>query len=391
MFSNSRSGTQTARRFLPGFGVSFLLTGLGFLVEGIPLVLAYLPFALALVLAPALTHPRLAVMVLMAGHFLWPALIAGWGLIQLGTPPLVMMAVGTGAVMLVSAGVAWLGMGLSALLLAALPFFPANPLLITGSILPGAGVWGLVALPVLVTVIEIQRSIWMRAVLLITLLILPGLVFPWDDLEEITRPDIPHFEEIDISGDVALTERRHWALIVEHVEDGDHLILGENIFAHDDHAAIFWWCRTVRGRNITAMIGVLGQTGLGEVWLFDAETCPEPVPIYRTRLGIPVVNGGWWPQEADFNLVPDTNSPASEPHWLICFEAFSLWRWVDLGLGNARQDEAQPVVILANDHWTAPIPTALLRRKVSRQFAALFGMEVFHADRGKTVLERLQK
>jgi len=356
------------------------------LVTDGPLAVACLPFALALVLAPALARPRLAVTALMAGHFLWPALIAGWGLIQLGAPVPAVMAVGIGAVVLVSAGVAWLGIGLSALVLAALPFFPANPLLVTGSLLPGAGLMGLVVLPFCVTLIEIQRGIAMRTVLLAALLLLPRLVLPGDDPPDIVATEAFAFEEIDISGDVALTELRHWAQIMALVEDGDHVILGENIFRHDDHAAIFWWCHTVRNRNLTAMIGVLGPTGLGEVWQFDSQACPDPGPVHRAALGIPMVNGGWWPQDTRVARAIGAAGLPVEPYWLLCFEAFSLWRWVDLGLEIGRLHEPRPVVILANDHWTTPFPTATLRRKVARQVAALFAVKVLHADRGGSVL-----
>ena len=196
----------------------------------------------------------------MAGHFLWPVLISGWGLIQLGIHPLAVVTGGTATLMLVSAGVAWLGIGLSALLLATLPFFPANPLLVTGSILSGAGLWGLIALPFCVTLIEIQRGIVTRAVVLAALLILPRPVLPWVDQPAQDKSRAATYEEINILGDVALTELRHWVRIMAHVEDGEHIILGENIFRHDDHGAIFWWCHMARERETTAMIGVLGTT-----------------------------------------------------------------------------------------------------------------------------------
>ena len=66
---------------------------------------------------------------------------------------------------------------------------------------------------------------------------------------------------------------------------------------------------------------------------------------------------------------------------MICYEAFSLWRWIDVG-----RSDVNHVAILANDHWTAPFATALLRRKVAAQFAALFRIHVHHADRGTSAL-----
>ena len=64
-----------------------------------------------------------------------------------------------------------------------------------------------------------------------------------------------------------------------------------------------------------------------------------------------------------------------------CFEALNLWGWIDV----ARSD-AGHVVILANDHWTAPFTTTLLRRKVAAQFAVLFHINVHHADSEKSAL-----
>ena len=265
----------------------------------------------------------------MAGHFLWPALIGGWGLIRLGIDPFAVIIGGTAAVVLVSTSVVWLGIGLSALVFAALPVFPANPLLVTGSILPGFGLRGLLLLLFWVMVIEVQKRILIRAALLIALLVGPHFVEPWLDPPQNVSVESASHEEIDISGDVALTERRHWEQIMARVEGGDTVILGENTFAHDDHAAIFWWCHRVRARDIAAQIGVLGPTGLGEVWRFDAAPCPQPGPVYRAELGIPLVNAGWWPQKPHPAWKANSDAPRSEPHWLICFDAFSLWRWMD--------------------------------------------------------------
>ena len=208
----------------------------------------------------------------------------------------------------------------------------------------------------------------------------------------------PAFEEIGIASasGAALTERGRWHQIVTQaglrIRAGDTLILGENIFDHEDHAAVHWWCRIVQAHNLTALIGVRAEDGLGEVWQFDRHTCPTPARLYRAEIGIPIVNAGWWPSRAAMPAdeaaggissaaaqSPNTHLPNTE--WLICFEAFSIWRWIDVGWSGAAH-----AVILAHDRWTAPIPTARLRRKVARQFAALYGMNVHHADAGATVL-----
>ena len=96
----------------------------------------------------------------------------------------------------------------------------------------------------------------------------------------------------------------------------------------------------------------------------------------------------WWRATAPVPVSGEL-AEAPAPHWLICFEAFSLRRWVDLGLEvNGTGAKARSVVILSNDRWTKPFPVPALRRKVSKQFERLLGVDVVHADTGQTVLVR---
>lgn len=353
------------------FATSATLTGAGFLVEPVPFALAWLPLAGVLLLG---TERRRAGSALIAGHFLWPALISGWGLVQLGYDPLAVTAAAACLVALFTALLLWLGLSAGSLLLAALPVFPANPLLVTGALLPGAGLWGLPALLLWVQLIASVPRLWLRASLLAALCLAPVL------LQDRAGP-LPEtaLREIDLSGIRALTERGHWAEALSRIEEGGTLILGENIIAQDDTAAVAWWCRAAKTRTITALIGVMGADGLGEVWGFEnTESCPAR--LYRASVGIPFINDdigtGYRPPRravASGGIRPDID-------WLICFEAFSLWRWISLGV----QNKNRPAVILANDRWTDPVPTARLRRKVARAFSALYGRTVLHADTGQT-------
>ncbi len=362
------------------FLLSCALTGAGFLVGHAPFAVAYIPFALAL-LIPARPEKHTIVTALMAGHFLWPALISGWGLARLEYNPVLIVFGATVAVLITSYSFARLGIAISTALLLALPAFPASPLLVTGALLPGAGVFGLATLLVWVALIEAQRGFVARCSLLMALLATaPGLDF-------VFGPSLPArgatviYDEIDISDVKALTQRGHWTRILDRAEAGDQIILGENMITHDDHAAIHWWCSEVQNRDVAVRMGVMTGTGLGAVWRFDRDTCPTPLPLYHAQIGIPMVNAGWWPAADNAPQQGRKGQAIPDPHWLICFEAFSLWRWI--GLGRSGADHG---VILANDRWTDPFATALLRRKVAARFAALLRIHIHHADSGVSAL-----
>ena len=360
--------------------LSCALTGAGFMIANVPIAVAYIPFAITLLIPPR-PGKRTTVMALMAGHFLWPTLISGWGLVRLDFNPVVILVGGVATILVVSYGFARLGLAISAALLLALPFFPANPLLVTGSLFPGAG---LAALPVIllwVKLIEIQRGFVTRCAFLLTLIAASPIITLWFEGTQPARPSSVVYDEIDISDARGLTERGYWTQIMNRTGGGDVLVLGENMITHDDHAGINWWCNEATTRNMIVIMGVMGATGIGEVWRFDHDTCPAPLPLYRAEIGIPMVNAGWWPATGDAPQHEDAEPAIQDTQWLICFEAFSLWRWIDV----ARSD-ADHGVILANDHWTAPFTTTLLRRKVAAQFAALFQIDVHHADNEKSAL-----
>ena len=350
------------------FAGSMALTGAGCLFDAAPFVIAYLPLAGVLLVG---TERRWEASALIAGHFLWPTLISGWGLVQLGYDPVAVIGGAACLIALVTALFLWLGLGPGSVLLAALPAFPANPLLVTGALLPGTGVWGGPVLLFWALLTGWAPRLWQRAGLLAAIALAPVVLHD----RAVTSPE-PMLQKIDLSGIRALTERGHWMDILSRVNEGDTLILGENILMADDSATIAWWCRAVETRNITALIGVMGTGGLGEVWMVESGMeCP--VPLYRAALGVPFVNAEIFAGYRATHLAVSPDVARPEIDWLICFEAFSLWRWISLGLNS---HSPRPVVILANDRWTDPIPTASLRRKVTGAFAALYGREVAHAD-----------
>ena len=360
--------------------LSCVLTGTGVLIADVPFAIAYVPFAIAL-LIPSHSGMRATVMALMAGHFLWPILISGWGLVRLDFNPFVIIVGAVTTILVVSYGFARLGVAIGAAVLLALPFFPANPLLVTGSLFPGAGLTALPVILLWVKLIELQRRFVTRCAFFLTLVAASPIITLWFGGTQPTRPSSVVYDEVDISDARGLTERGYWTQIMNRTGGGDVLVLGENMISLDDHASINWWCSEAIAHDMTVIMGVIGATGVGEVWRFDQDTCPAPLPLYRAKIGIPMVNAGWWPATGESPQHEDAEPAIPDTQWLICFEAFSLWRWIDV----ARSD-ADHVVILANDHWTAPFTTTLLRRKVAAQFAALFHIDVHHADSGKSAL-----
>jgi hypothetical protein len=118
---------------------------------------------------------------------------------------------------------------------------------------------------------------------------------------------------------------------------------------------------------------------VSEVHKITGADCGEPPPVYRAAVGIPGITGNWFPNMS--GAITD-NEPLARSQWLLCYEAFSLPRWILLGW-----DQPNFVFVLANDYWTEPVSVNFSRRKVSKQFARLFGVTPLFAENGKTVVE----
>ena len=355
------------------FAASAVLTAAGFFLSAVPFVVAYLPFGLAILIKD---HRSKAV--LASGHYIWAGAIAAWGLIQLDHSPLYVVPLA----FMFSCGLGWISaritVGLSAALMATIPFIPDNPLLVTGSILPEFGLAGLALLAIVLWYIERKPKFRVRAALFAGLII-PALAMSFISPTAPIHHDLS-LREVDISDLTSITRTGRWSDIGGRIKPGHTAILGENIFDYTDVAAISYWCRTARNKKATLFIGVRGARSIGEVWTFNATTCPAPGPIYHAQIGIPTVTGGWLPNagEGDSGIwgpSPDTSQ------WIACFEGFSLFRWIGVGLSGTDQ-----AIAISNDKWTEPFPVGALRRKVGAEFAKLLGINVFYAETGRSFL-----
>jgi hypothetical protein len=362
------------------FILSIGLTGLCFFIEQVPFAVAYIPLALAI------CHTNNTnTFLLICGHFTWVAVISGWGLHQLGYNPILTIPAVLMALALGSWAMTWLGIGLSSALLCFIPFFPANPLLVTGAVFPDFGIWGIAILLISTIAVELLQSSKARVGLLVAVLILGQTPFVLRSLnQEYSQAVSEHrkgsaltdtYSEIDISNHKAITRSGQWAQITKVVENRSTVILGENLFDHTDTGASTYWCRIAKEKAATLYIGVRGKNGVGEVWEFDGRNCAVPSVAYRAEVGIPQITGGWLPNRTE------AQSTFSAQQWLACFEGFSMYRWL-----RAYMTGAKSVVIVSNDRLTQPIATSVLRRKVSAKFAKLFNLAVAHADTGHNII-----
>ena len=412
------------------FTLSLSLTALGFFLEPIPFALAYIPLALAICNSTSLYR-----FWLVCGHFFWVATISAWGLYQLGYNP-VLTALAAASILGIGS---WLmsniGIGLSAALLCLIPFFPANPLLVTGAILPGYGEWGVGLLLVMIIGVETLSAPKARAAILTTVVFMGQMPFSAffgesDKTQDSTQKHrvllaapaqaIPiastKYTEIDTASISAVTRLGRWTQIANRIEPGAFIVFGENVFGHTDIGARSYWCRIAQNTSATLFIGVSGAHNVGEVWRFEGSECPHPAVVYRAVVGIPMLTGNWWPE---YTKTIPSNVSRSEIQWLVCFEAFSLTRWQQVGrLGRVASDRLpskwntqhqqtleavhpaflsefdktrytlnqKDVIIISNDAPTRPFPTGVLRRKVSHQFAKLFDLRVAHANTGENVI-----
>jgi hypothetical protein len=366
--------------YLAYFVLSLGMTGLGFFVEEVPFAIAYIPLGLAIC-----HRHRTHIFWLVCGHYAWVAVISGWGLHQLGYNPILTIPAVLVTLALGSWAMTWLGVGLSSALLCFIPFFPANPLLVTGAVFPDLGAWGIALLLISVITIELLKSSKARVGLLVAAVTLGQIPFArltidhgyQQAVSEQRNGIVPNdmYSEIDISNHKAISRSGQWTQIAQVIESRSTVILGENIFDHTDVGASAYWCRIAKEKAAILYIGVRGQNGVGEVWGFDGRDCADPAVAYRAEVGIPKITGGWLPNRTE------AQSTFSGQQWLACFEGFSLFRWV-----RAYMTGAKSVVIVSNDRLTQPIPTSVLRRKVSAQFAKLFGLTVAHADTGQNII-----
>ena len=362
------SSTWSLLSFLCASG----LTCAGYFVESVPFSVAYIPFILIII-----SQTRRQKFWLAAGHFTWSIMICSWGLIQLGHSEILIVAASMAVVIVISMITARFGVWFIAILTAVIPFFPASPLLVTGTVLPGLGTWGLFLLPAIIFAIERSSIPSVRFAFAMGLVSLQGTLGLWNHFAYET-PQAAKYQEIDLSKITAITRRGQWDQIASYIDEDATIILGENIFDATDSAAVSYWCRVVAAKSAILYIGARNTDQAGEIWRFDEPNCPSPKRIYKVRVGVPGITGGILPDVVNWY---QTSLPNHKSQWLICFEAFSIMSWERIAHLEPKQ-----VFVLSNDVWTDPIPTALLRRKVGNEFAKLYGINVMFADTGHNLL-----
>ena len=325
------------------FGCSTLLTGVGFFAKDWPLFLAYIPF-----LSIFFTQKNNIKVSVLAGHFIWPLIIGIWGLINLEYNLILTLVFSAVSLFILIYVILKIGLVATSLILIALPFFPANPLMIVGSLTPGLELWGILIVIIILFILEKMKSKRFKA-LFFVLLLSSAFVLNQHNTNKInsqTAQAKHDYISIDTSDIVAISQIGQFDQTLKLMKPNSTIILGENMFAHSDIAAKHYWCDAVKNKYINAYIGVEGKDGTGEIWLFNR----------------------------------NVQSPIS---WLLCFEGFSVFRWLELGLKSPKT-----VIILSNDKITSPLRTYILRDKLSREFAKLFNLNVFHANMGLRFLQK---
>lgn len=355
-----------------GFVIASIFTCVGYFVENVPFSVAYVPFIFIIS-----AQTRQQKFWLSAGHFTWSIMICCWGLIQLGHSEVLVILAGVFVVFVISMITARFGVWFIAIITTLIPFFPASPLLVTGTLLTGLGTWGLFLLPAIVFAIERLSQPSVRFAFVISFVSLQAILGPLNS-SAYQVPQTTKYQEIDLSKITAITRIGQWDQMTSHIPENATVILGENIFDATDNAAISYWCRIVTAKTAIAYIGVRNTDEAGEVWVFDETNCPNPKPVYHVRIGVPGITGGILPDMANWY---QSTLPAPQAQWLICFEAFSILSWDRIAHFNPKQ-----VFVLSNDVWTDPLPTARLRRKVGNEFSKLYGIDVMFADTGQNLL-----
>ena len=378
MFKRPRD-TQNKDIYVYGliFGCSTLLTGVGFFAKDWPLFLAYIPF-----LSIFFTQKNNIKVSVLAGHFIWPLIIGIWGLINLEYNLILTLVFSAVSLFILIYVILKIGLVATSLILIALPFFPANPLMIVGSLTPGLELWGILIVIIILFILEKMKSKRFKA-LFFVLLLSSAFVLNQHNTNKInsqTAQAKHDYISIDTSDIVAISQIGQFDQTLKLMKPNSTIILGENMFAHSDIAAKHYWCDAVKNKYINAYIGVEGKDGTGEIWFFNRDTCPTPKVIYRAEVGIPTLTGDWIPRSKTKSFNRNVQSPIS---WLLCYEGFSVFRWLELGLQSPKT-----VIILSNDKITSPLRTYILRDKLSREFAKLFNLNVFHANMGLRFLQK---
>ena len=352
------------------FAAAMIATAFGFLAPGVPLILAFAPLLIAL-----FCNDRTDRFALTAGHYCIAIAVSGYGLSNLGYSWLIIVPVG----IFIWIGISWLtakiGIGVFTVLSAPFVFLPDNLLLVTGSLLPVMGLFGITIFATWLLCMDLAPRMRWRVDVTIGFaglaLIANTVAFATADKplhHDLWAPDITSVElKAGVNGQPSNTT----ALLIP-TEPGDTLILGENIFRDKDDAAWEFWCQQARIKQITIYTGIAAADGVSEVHKITGDDCGEPLPVYRAVVGIPGITGDWFPKITSATTGDD---PLAHSQWLLCYEAFSLLRWISLGW-----DQPNFVFVLANDYWTEPVSVNVARKKVASEFNRLFRLSLYFAE-----------
>lgn len=352
------------------FAAAMIATAFGFLAPSVPLILAFAPLLVALFCND--WTDRFA---LTAGHYCIGIAVAGYGLGNLGYSWLIVAPAG----ILIWIGISWLaakiGIGLFTVLSAPFVFLPDNLLLVTGSLLPGVGLLGIAIFAIWLLCMDLApRKRWRVDVTIGfagLALIANTMAFANADKPLHHEFWAPEIASVALKAGVNGQPSNTTALLAP-TEPGDTLILGENIFRDKDHAAWEFWCQQARIKQITIYAGVAAADGVSEVHKITGTDCGKGPPVYRAAVGIPGITGDWFP---DASNAVTGGDPIARSQWLLCYEAFSLLRWIQLGWARPNF-----VFVLANDYWTEPVSVNVSREKVAGQFAKLFSFKAQFVD-----------
>ena len=345
-----------------GFAAAMIATAFGFLAPDVPLILAFAPLLISL-----FCNDRTDRLALTTGHFCIGIAVAGYGLSNLGYSWLIVIPVGILIWIGISRLTAKIGIGAFTVLSAPFVFLPDNLLLVTGSLLPGMGLFGIAIFAIWLLCMDLApRKRW-RVDMTIGFaglaLLANSIAFANAGKPLYHNLWAPDITSVGLKAGANGHPSNTTALLVP-TEPGDTVILGENIFRDKDHAAWDFWCQQARIKQITIYAGVSAADGVSEVHKITGTDCGKGPPVYRAVVGIPGITGDWFP---NISGAIAGDEPLARSQWLLCYEAFSLPRWIQLGW-----DRPNFVFVLANDYWTEPVSVSVAREKVVGQFSRLF-------------------
>ena len=355
----------------------FAIAGLGCYVPGIPLA-----FALAGLMPAAIARSPARRFAIALGWHAAPMLPAVVGLWHLGGPSI---AAGLLAAWWVVTALAFarLNTGIAIALSLMIPWHIGSAVLASGDLWPGAGSGGLALTILFFAALSAQPGGSGRRRWLWLLFVLGMAAVSVGSAWQLHAPARPSgFTEVRAWPRPALTtaaQDRARMAALDRIT-GNILILGENVIHRGEPGAMDRWCEFAARHGSLLYVGVLEPDGTqSTIHTLDPEHC-VPRPVYERTFGLPGVAGGWRVGKGDIEAVTVDDRRF---HWTICFETFAPLNWL---LKPGKRDAI--VAVVANDRWVRPVPVAVIREKVGRSMARLWGMAPVFAITDQTVSVR---